>query len=131
MFTLKDRGEYKGATLAEKARVLAMHNLGRGSFPDALVIQAQIADRRAGGPPDHAVSPKDLGKFFMQIAHTPLQDRYSLLARSVGEDSEANGSHRRVWFDVIPGLTEPPIVRSIVRAASDLLPPHKAFWKHA
>lgn len=132
MFTLSGREEYAGANLVEKVKVLALWNLGLGSWPADLVIQAEIAERSSGRQLDSSVSPKKLGKFFMEVAHTSQPDRYGLLARPVeDESSDTSVSNQQVWFDVITGLTEPPIVRGIVQAARDILPAHKALWKDA
>lgn len=131
MVTSKGRKELEGATLVEKARFFALWNLRLGSWPTDLVIQAQVAERRNGGQPDTAVSPKDLGKFFTKLVHTPPQERYDLLAAPIRRKKGSDEAHQQVWFDVIPGLTEPPIIRSIARAARALLPPNKHIWERA
>lgn len=86
---------------------LFLARLGIGSPFTRLAIKAEIVDRLHPETADPAVTPTALLKLCDKIDRVPPSERYALLAQPIRLD---DASDRRVWFDVITGLTNHHIV---------------------
>jgi SAM-dependent methyltransferase len=124
--------DLQGATVRQRFRVFGAETLGLGSLYTRLAVWGELDDKRNGSLSAAAVQPVELARFKEKVERTSSEEhRYALLSQPIPTDKNKDCAHQRVWFDVIPGLTEQPIIRTIASAAHAVLPPAKSKWQHA
>lgn len=123
--------DLQGATLRQRARVFLAEACGLGSLYTRVAVWGELDDKRTGSLSRSPITPMELARFKDDMTKVPPEGRYALLAQTIPRDRDKSAESQKVWFDVIPGLTEYPIVRSVAWAARNILAPAKSQWLHA
>ena len=131
MHDFENTHNLQGATLSQRARIFLAETLRIGPLFTRAAVWGELDDRLNGSLSESPVTPSELAYFEDSLSEeTSEEARYALLAQPIPSDKDISSENQRVWFDVIPGLTEYPIVRGIAKIARSISPPNKARWEH-